>query len=128
MLTLALGTGERPGLFICLDLGILKGDGLHHLTDGAVCQNHGGHQIFVGQIEAFDGQTGHLLHGGRCQDDHPVVTVTAASGGLEIVGLRRLDAAESRASALDVDHQRRHIGTGNVAQALSHQGDSGAGG
>ena len=128
MLALTLGTGERPGLFIRLDLDILKGDGLHHLTDGAVCQNHGGHQILVCQIKALDGQAGHFLHGGRRENDHPIVTVTAASGSLKIVGLGGLNAAKSRTAALDVDHQRRHIGTGNVAQSLRFQGDSGAGG
>ena len=76
----------------------------------------------------MNGELGHLLHRGGSQDDHVEVTVTAALGGLEVVGLRGLDTAETGAAALDVDHQRGEIGAGQVGQALALEGDSGGGG
>ena len=126
--TLTLGAGQRPRLFVSFDLHIFKGDRLHHLTDGAVRQDHGGHAVLVCQVETLDGQACHLLHGGRRQNDHPVVAVTAAFGSLEVVGLRGLDAAQTGAAALDVDYEGRHVRTGDIAQTFGLQRDSGTGG
>ena len=128
MLPLHLCAGEGPGLIVDFHLRVLEGDGLHHLPDGAVRQDHGGHEVLVRQVEALDGEAGHLLHGGGGQDDHAVVPVTAALGGLEVVGLAGLDAAQAGAAPLDVHHEGGHVGTGYVAQALALQGNSRAGG
>lgn len=128
VLTLALGAGEGPGLVVVLHLYVLKGDGLHHLANGAVSQDHGNHAVLVRQVEALDGEAGHLLDGGGSQDDHVVVAVSAAPGGLEVVALAGLDAAETGAAALDVHYESGYVTAGDVAQALAHQGDSGAGG
>ena len=128
MLALAIGSRQCPGLFVGFDFGIFKGDGLHHLSDGAVCQDHSGHEILVRQIKALDGEACHFLHGSRGQHDHPIVTVTAALGGLEVIGLGGLNTAQARAATLDIDHKSRNIRACYVAQALCFQRDSGAGG
>ena len=47
---------------------------------------------------------------------------------LEVIRLRGLNAAKAGAAALDINHQCRHIRTGNIAQTFSLQGNSGAGG
>ena len=66
---------------------------LHHLTHSTVCQNHGSHAVLVSHFKAFDSQISHLLHACRSQNDHMIVTVTAAFGSMEIVGLGRLNTA-----------------------------------
>ena len=53
--------------------------------------------------------------------------MAAALYRLEIVGLRRLNTAESRAAADDINHNARNVCTGNVGKSLLFQAYSGAG-
>ena len=57
-----------------------------------------------------------------------VVAVAAALGGLEVIALRSLDAAEARASAHDVENHGRKPCTGHVGNTLLLEGNTGAGG
>ena len=68
----------------------------------------------------------HLLHRVGREDDQVEVAVPAALAGLEIVALRRLDRAQSRAAALAVHDKARKLGPGQIAQPLGHQTDAGA--
>ena len=61
------------------------------------------------EYESLYGEVGHLLHTGGSQDDHVVVAVTAAAGGLEVVRLGGLDAAQAGAATLHVDDKCRQI-------------------
>ena len=53
---------QVKAFFICFDLRILEGNGLHHLANGAVGQNHCRHAVLIRQMKALHRQTGHLLH------------------------------------------------------------------
>ena len=52
-------------------------------------------------------------------------TVTGRLGGLPIVALRRLDASETGASALNVDDECGDIGTCDIGDSFRHETDSG---
>ena len=65
-------------------------------------------------------QVRHLLHGRGREDEHVEIAVTGASCCLEVIGLRRLDAAEARAAALDVDDQRGQIRARHDSEMPSH--------
>lgn len=54
-----------------------------------------------------------------------VIAVAAAPGHLEIVRLAGLDAADAGAAAGNVQDHRRHLGAGQEAKPLLHQGDAG---
>lgn len=57
-----------------------------------------------------------------------VIAVAAAPGHLEIVRLAGLDAADAGAAAGNVQDHRRHLGAGQEAKPLLHQGDARGGG
>ena len=128
MFPLHLRARQGPGLVIGLHLHVLEGNWLHHLPDGAIRQDHGGHKVLVRQIEPLDGEARHFLHRGRSQHDHAVITMSAALGSLEVVGLTGLDAAQTGAAPLHVHHKSGHVGTGYVAQTFTFQRNTGAGG
>ena len=102
-------------------------DGLHHLAHRAVGQQHGGHAVFKCQTEGLLRQVRHLLHGRGREDEYVEIAVTGASCCEEVIGLRRLDAAEARAAALDVDDQRGQIRARQIRDALALERDAGAG-
>ena len=126
---LHLGAGGGPGVIVAEGVaGLGQGNGLHHLAHGAVCQHHGGHAVLPRQMQGAAGEVGHLLDGGRREDQHMEVAVAGAAGDKEVVGLGGLDAAETGAAALDVDDQGGQVCAGEVGDTLSLQGDAGAGG
>ena len=57
-----------------------------------------------------------------------VVSVAAAFGGLEVISLRSLDAAEARAAAHHVENNSGKPCTGHIGNALLLEGNAGAGG
>ena len=75
----------------------LELDGFHHLTDEPVTQQHHRIAVVVRQVEGLHHEVRGFLHGGRRQHEHPVVAVPGALRRLQVVGLRRQDAAQPRA-------------------------------
>ena len=129
VLPLPLMAVSRPGLLRQgLILPVRQGDGLHHLAQHTVGQNHGWHPVFVPQVESVGHQVHHFLHGGGGQNQHMIIAVAAALGGLPIVGLCRLDAAQARAAPLHIDNQGGQVAAGNVRDPLGLQADAGRGG
>ncbi len=102
-------------------------NGLHHLADHAVGDDHDGALVLVGGVEGDAHEVDALLDGGGGKDDEVVVTVAAALGGLEVVRLAGLDGAEAGAAAHHVHDDAGQLGAGYVADALLLQGDSGGG-
>ena len=107
--TVHSGAGDGPGA-----VGLRVGMGgqfyrLHHLAYGAVRQDHAGHAVLVRQIESFDGELRHFLNAGGGQNDHVEVAVAGSAGGLKVIRLGGLDAAQPRAAPLHVHHQRGQI-------------------
>ena len=88
-LRLALGAGNGPGLVECSTSSIFKGDSTGSIIWPMVpsARIMADHAVLVRQVEALDGELGHLLDAGRGQDDHVEVAVAAALGGLEVVRL-----------------------------------------
>ena len=77
--------------------------------------------VALGELEGV-GREGHrLADRGRREDGDPVVTMPMALGGLEVVGLARPDAPETRPAAHDVDDDDRQLRGGHVAHRLGHQ-------
>ena len=103
-------------------------DGLHDLAQHAVAQQHHGVAVLVRQVKRGAHQVHRLLHVGRGKADQAVVAVSAAAGGLEVVGLRRLDGAKAGAAAHHVDHNKRELRAHRVGDALLLERDSRAGG
>ena len=99
-------------------------DFLHHLAYDAVGHDHGRGAVFEGKVEAEPYEVGHLLDGGRSQNDKMIVAVAASLGGLEIVTLAGLDGAETGASAHNVDDQRRKLAGGDIADSFLHEADA----
>ena len=58
-----------------------------------------GMRYLSASVEGLHGQIHHLLHGSGGKDEHAVVAVPAAAGGLIVVRLGGLDAAKARAAA-----------------------------
>ena len=69
-----------------------------------------------------------LLDGARREDAHLKAAVAAGLGGLHIVHLGGLDAADARAAAGHIDIDDGDARRGAVADALALQRDAGAGG
>ena len=57
----------------------------------------------------------------KAEADDAVVAVTASARRLEVVRLRRQDAAQPRPAAHDVHDHHRQLGAGAVGDALGHQ-------
>ena len=120
-----------PGLLLVVDdvlIHLGEDDGLHHLADHAVRDDHDGVAVFVGGVESDLHEVDGLLHGGGGEDDETVITVAAALGGLEVVALAGLDGAEAGAAAHDVHDDAGQLGGGYVADALLLEGHAGGGG
>ena len=101
---------------------------LHHLSQSAVCQDHTGHTVDVRQVKGLPGEGCHLLHGVGCQNDDVLVAVTQAADGLVIVGLSRLNTAQTGAASLDVYQHAGQVTADDVGDTLAHQGHAGRGG
>ena len=123
-----LGSCGCPGLLGHGSHVKIKAHRLHHLSHRTVCQDHGSHAVLVGELESLYGELSHLLNGGRRQNDHAEVSVTAGTGRLEVVGLAGLNTTKSGAASLNVDHQRGKICACEVRKSLTLERDSGAGG
>ena len=80
------------------------------------------------QIEGLLCQLHRLLDGGRGEDQHPVVAVAAAAGGLIVVALRGLDGTETGAAANHVHDDAGQFCADDIADAFLLQGDSRTGG
>ena len=111
-----------------MHFGLVDLHGLHHLSHGAVRQQHDRHAVLVRQVEALDGQISHFLHARGGEHQHVEIAVARAAGGLEVVRLGGLNAAQAGAAALHVHHQRRKLRARHVRETLALQGDSRAGG
>ncbi len=76
-------------------------DRFHHLSDEAVGQDHYRVPVTIGNVESLFKNIDGFLDSFGSEHDEMIVSVSAAAGCLIIIGLRRLDAAESGASAHD---------------------------
>ena len=77
---------------------MLKFNGLHHLPQHAVSKKYYRDGIPVSEFKCPVRLIRQLLDRGWRQDYCPVIAVSSAARGLEIIGLRRRDAPEARAS------------------------------
>ena len=125
MFPFSVCTRQSPRLVIGLFFHAFKGNRLHHLSHRTVGKNHRGHTVLIRQIKAFDGQARHLLHRRRRENNHMVIPMTAALGRLKIVGLRRLNAAESRTAALHIDNERGQVAARYVRKPFCFQRNTG---
>ncbi len=66
----------------------------------------------------------HLLHRSGREHYQVEIAVRASLAGLEIVALRGLYGAQSRASALAVDYKARQLACGQITHSLAHQADA----
>ena len=123
-----VAAGRPAALVVGLDLLFGEGDRLHHLAEHPVRKDHRGHAVAVGEVERVKHHVDHLLDGGGGEDEHMQVAVAGGAGGLPVVGLGGLDAAEPRASALDVDDQAGQVGARQVGDPLRFEGDARGGG
>ena len=119
MLALALVPSGGPRLLRQLLNALGKHDGLHHLAEHAVGEDHGRHAVLVGLLEGQVRQIGHLLDGGRSEHEHLEIAMAHGAGGLPVVGLRGLDAAKARAAALHVDDDAGKVGARHIRDALA---------
>ena len=124
---LVLVPDRRPGLFGKVGGidGVGQLDGLHHLAEHAVTEDHNGRTVLVGDVERGEREVAHLLHGRGCEDDDVEVAVAGCARRLPVIRLGRLDAAEAGATALNVDDDARQIGTRHVGDALALERDAG---
>ncbi len=102
-------------------------DRFHGLAEDAVGEDHHRGPVALGELEGVGRQCHRLADRGGREHRGPVVAVTVALGGLEVVGLAGPDAAEPRAAAHDVDEHDRDLGGGHVAHRLGHEADPGRG-
>ena len=79
------------------------------------------------QVKRLSGQIGHLLHRRRRQHQHMEVAVAGPARGEEVVGLRRLNAAEAGPAALHIDNDRGQICARQIRNALALERDAGTG-
>ena len=125
-----MATGSGPGTLLLYLLlraaGTLrrKDNLLHHLAHDAVGENHGRRAVLEREVKAKRHKVGHLLHAGRSQHYQVVVAVAAALRGLEIIGLRGLDGAETGAAAHHIYYKGGQLGCGDIAYAFLHQADA----
>ena len=126
MLSLAVRAGESPRLVVILNGDALDGYRLHHLAEGTVGQEHRRNAILLSYVKCVRREAYHLLYARGSNYEEVIVPVSAAAGCLEIVGLGRLDTAETRAAALHVNDERRKVAACHVADAFFLQRNSGA--
>ncbi|CDB30890.1 unknown [Firmicutes bacterium CAG:137] len=103
-------------------------NGLHHLTDHAVGQDHDGVTVVIGHVKGNLDIVRSLLNGGGGEDQVAVVAVAAAPGGLVIVALGGLDGAQAGTAAHHVHDDSRQLRAAHISDALLLQGDAGGGG
>ena len=82
----------------------------------------------TGIVERLIDQVAGLLQCRGSVYNELIVAVAAALDRLEIVALGRLDPAQSRAGAHDIDDYAGHVAGRNVGDSLLLEADSGAGG
>ena len=93
-----------PGLFHQLGTAFLRqGHWLHHLAQHTVGQNHGGHPPAVRGVKSVGDQVHHLLDRRGREHQNLEVPVARGFGGLPVVRLRGLNAAQSGPAPLHVD-------------------------
>lgn len=100
---------------------------LHHLSDDTVTENNGRVAVFEGKVKCFAYKVVHVLSGCGGEYDGMVVTVSASLYGLEVVSLAGLDGSQTRTAAHYVHYDAGQLGSGDIAQTLAHEADSGAG-
>ena len=100
---------------------------LHHLADHAVAQNHHRVPVHICNVKSLHDHIRRLLNGGRCQDYQMIIPVAAALGGLEIVALGGLDAAEPGARADDIYNNAGKLRARDITDSLLLQADARAG-
>ena len=125
----ALPAAGRPVLGRQVPFGDgLPLDGLHHLADQTVSQDHHGVAVLVRDIKGLLDEVHSLLHVGGSQDHGAVVAVAAATGGLVVVTLSGLDGAQAGTAAHAVDDDSRDFRACQICNALLLQADAGRGG
>ena len=85
----------------------------------AVAEHHDGNAVFIGFVERHISHIAHLLHGRRRKDDHLEVAVAERARCLPVIGLGRLDRAQARAAAFDVDDDAWKVGACHIRDALA---------
>ena len=123
---LAAVTAARPILFGDLTRGLcLEVDGLHHLTECAVCKDHTGHTVDIGKVKRFADEGCDFLNRVGRENDRVAVAVAERLGCLIIVALCRLDTAETGAASLYVNDNAGKVGADYVGNALALERNSG---
>ena len=112
---------------VFMDFARFKADGFHHLSHRAVRKDHRRHAVFFGKVERFEGEIYHFLNRVGRQHQKMEIAVTRTTRRVEIIRLRRLDTAETRTAALNVDDQCRKITAGKIRKTFALQRDSGGG-
>ena len=102
-----------------------KNNGLHHGADDAVGKQQHGCAVSVGPVKGENRQIHGLLYGGGGQDGHAEAAVAAGFRCLEVVLLRGLNGADTRAAAGKVGIDHGDTGSGTVADPLAFQGNAG---
>ena len=93
----ATGAGQRPVRCGRRERPEARLDRLHGLAHDPVGEDHHRGAVAFGDLEGGRDQLDRLGDRGWGQYRHPVVAVAVALGGLEVVALRGLDAAQARA-------------------------------
>ena len=127
MLLATLAAGGCPGVDggqIALG-DFLPLDGLHHLADQTVQNDHAGVTILESNVEGLLNEVDSLLNVAGSQADHAIVAVAAAAGSLEIVTLTGLNGTQTGAAAHAVDDDSGDLGTDHVRDTFLLQADAG---
>ena len=101
---------------------------LHHLCHDTVSQHQHGNSVLLRLVIGEHQRVDSFLNGGGSVGDEVVVTVAAALGGLEIVTLGGLNAAEAGAAAHNVENYAGELCASAVGDTLLLEADAGAGG